>query len=74
MFVQVSELVPDGQQEPVDEGVSVSTLHQLLNDGLAVQLRLDSLERLQAILQGHQTWELLTHQVLRGTPVMSCCY
>lgn len=67
-FVQVSELVLDAQQDPTGEGVSVSTLHQLLSTGLAVQLQLDSLQRLQAILQGHQTWELLTHQVLRGVP------
>lgn len=64
----MSELVPDGQ-DPTGEGVSVSTLHQLLSTGLAVQLQLDSLQRLQAILQGHQTWELLTHQVLQGVPL-----
>ena len=72
-FAQVSELVPDGQQGPTGEGVSVSTLHQLLTTGLGVQLQLESLQRLQAMLQGHQTWELLTHQVLRGMPSASEC-
>ena len=66
--VQVSEMIPDDQQASAadSQGVSVSSLQQLLNEGLAIQLQLSSLQRLQAILQGHQAWELQMKQVLQG--------
>ena len=66
--VQVSELIPDGQQGSAadSQGVSFSSLQQLLSKGLEIQLQLSSLQRLQAILQGHQAWELRMKQVLQG--------
>lgn len=66
--VQLSELVPDGEQGSAAEsqGVSVSSLQQLLTQGLAIQLQLNSLDRLQAILQGHQAWEACMQHLLQG--------
>lgn len=61
-------MVPDGHPGSAadSQGVSVRSLQQLLNEGLAIQLQLSSLQRLQAILQGHQAWELHMKQVLQG--------
>ena len=66
--VQLSELVPDGEQGSAAEspGVSVSSLQQLLTQGLAIPLQLNSLDRLQAILQGHQAWEAHMQHLLQG--------
>lgn len=69
--LQVAHLLPGGSEESAeagssDGGVSVSELQQLLSTGLAIKLRLDSLERLQTILQQHQAWELHMKQVLEG--------
>lgn len=66
--VQLFELVPDGEQGSAADspGVSVSSLQELLNQGLAIQLQLNSLERLQAILQGHQAWEARMQHLLQG--------
>lgn len=67
-------MIPDNQQGSAEEGqgVSVSSLQQLLTKGLAIQLQLDSLQRLQATLHGHHTWELRMKQVLQGMLVIAC--
>lgn len=66
--MQLSELVPDGEQGSAadSQGVSVSSLQELLSQGLAIQLQLNSLDRLQAILQGHQAWEAHMEHLLQG--------
>ena len=66
--MQVAELIPDGQQGSAadSQGVSVGSLEQLLSKGLAIPLQLNSLHRLQAILQGHQVWESRMQQLLQG--------
>lgn len=63
-------MLPDSPGDPVEgsHAMSVSDVQQLLNQGLMIQLQLESLQRLQAILQQQQTWELRMKQVLEGMP------
>lgn len=55
-----------GEAGNSSSGVSVAGLQQLLASGLTIELRLESLERLQIILREHSAWELHMKQVLEG--------
>jgi len=78
IVAQVADLLP-GEAEASDEagnsssGVSVAGLQQLLATGLTIELRLESLERLQTILQEHSAWELHMKQVLEGKGLPQAC-
>ena len=73
-------MLPDSPGDAVEgsHAISVSDVHRLLNQGLLIQLQLESLQRLQAVLQQHQTWDLRMKQILEGMPapcrhaLMSC--
>lgn len=55
-----------GEAGSSGKGVSVGQVQELLSTGLAVELRLESLERLQTILHEHSVWERQMKQVLEG--------
>lgn len=61
------EAAGSGEAGNSSSGVSIAGLQQLLASGLTIELRLESLERLQTILQEHSTWELHMKQVLEGS-------
>ena len=69
--LQVADLLPDecegaGEAGSTGSGVSVGQVQELLSTGLAIELQLDSRERLQTILREHSEWELHMKQVLEG--------
>ena len=71
LHLQVAHLLPDGSEEDAASGsagsAGVVELQQLLHKGEAIELQLDSVERLQALLQEHYAWELRLKQVMQGT-------
>jgi len=76
--LQVVDLLPgeaeaSGEAGNSSSGVSVAGLQQLLASGLTIELRLESLERLQTILREHSTWELHMKQVLEGKGFPQTC-
>ena len=63
-----------GEANNSSSGVSVAGLQQLLASGLTIELRLESLERLQTILREHSAWELHMKQVLEGKGFPQTCF
>ena len=67
LALQVSEMLPESSAvSDSNHEVTVSDLQHQLHQGLAIQLQLSSMQRLQAILQEHQNWELRMKQVIEG--------
>ena len=75
MYLQAAAALPGNGQQ--DDGLPVSkatagAVEQLIGQGLAINLKLDSLQQLQHVLQQHHACELRMHQILQGMHRRSC--
>ena len=75
MYLQAAAALPGNDQQ--DDGLPVSkatagAVEQLIGQGLAINLKLDSLQQLQHVLQQHHACELRMHHILQGRHSRSC--
>lgn len=76
LLLQAATLLPGSIESGDGAAVSkasAAAVEQLISQGVVINLKLDSLQQLQEMLQQHYAWELRMHQILQGDVCQDAC-